>query len=873
MDNHLMKKVLLLVLTFLILIPAQSIFASQSITSSSSVYKEIGPAENLGRPIAQLTVFDGAGGTYNGNDYLYLTSSGTPAVFNVYNVTTDTVEHSIEIPEGATVWALTVEPLTGHVYIATTSEKSLLRYIPGTSTLQTIAVGGNIKGQVWSLTTDDQGNIYGGQFSPGAIFQYNPTTNQVVDWGTIKQGHEYVRSIAYHDGFIYAGLGAVGGIVKIDKDNPSNRVDIPLKKLAGLGESENPPFVYSLDVRGNYLFAHLQGNNHASYIIYDLVEGEWLNLEATVAPGLTVSEIKDNKVYFNSNGEVVYFDMTTETITSTGIANPSSFRTAFWANAKGYTEEVLVNVAYNGSVVLFDMTNQTRHVMTPMFLGGGLDIHTLERGNDGKLYMTGYTGSVSKAYDPATQTWQQFTMGQSESIGVSGENIYFGEYPHAKIFRLNQNDVGSANPQLILEIGEEQDRPYVNTFGDGYAFFGHIPTYTKNGGALAIFEESDPQGTLRVFRNIVQDQSIVGLAYKDGIIYGSTSVHGGLDSATITDSAKMFTFDVATGQKLDEWELNIPNYSGYISFISGLTFDENGLLWVVANGHILAIDPATKEIVKHQAIYPEVSNYGKWRPVHVRFHDGLIYTDIYGKLVIVNPNTMEYNDLGISTVLFTLDTQGNLYYAQGATLYKRTVSEMLYIPAGEVEIKSPMRVNPNETFTVSIDAKQAQRLNSGDLRVSFNNDVVELLDIALGSALAANTYLNYNVQGNQVRILFSEIGNSSGVTGQGSLLTLSFKAKDSISSASFILESTSTIGAVHTIESGILYPIGDAQVVTMLIRNGFDVTGDGLITISDVIAISKRIGERNSNYDINLDGVIDEKDVRLVSTHLLAEPR
>jgi len=872
------KKTIVGLLSATLLVPTHAIFASElgssqsiSATAASTIFKELGPVEELGRPIAQLTVFDGVGGKYNGDDYLYITSTGKPAVFNVYNITTGVVEHSIEIPGGATVWAQQIDPLTGDVYIASTGEKTLFRYKPGTSIIETVATGGNIKGQIWALTADDEGNIYGGMYQPGGIIKYNPETNQVEDWGTIKEGHDYVRSIAYHDGYIYAGLGARGGLVKIDKNDPTNKVEIPLKQLAAQKEGEDHPFLYSLDARGNYLFAHFQGNNHASYMIYDLVDEAWLDIEMKVAPGLQVSEVKDNKVYFNSENEVVYFDMDTEEVISTDIENPSSFRAGFWAQPQGYDHDVLVNVAYGGSVIYIDIENQTRVVESPMFLGGGLDIHTLETGEDGKLYMTGYTGAIGKAYDPANNAWQQFGMGQSESIGVSGSKVYFGEYPHAQIYMLDTADSSMEKPVKILEVGEQQDRPYVNTFGDGYAFFGHIPTYGENGGALAIFEEENPEETLRVYRNIVQDQSIVGLAYKDGIIYGSTSVHGGLDSKIITDPAKLFTFDVETGEKLDEWELDIPGYNGYISFISGLTFDEDGLLWAVANGYIVAINPETKEIVKYKGVFPDVSNYGKWRPVHVRFHDGVIYTDMYGQMVLVDPNTMEHNDLGISTVLFSLDQEGSLYYAQGATLYKRTVTDMEFIPAGKLNMSAPNRVGLSDEFSVKINTVNAYSLNSGDVKISFDSSLLEVVSVEAGSALAENAFVTYKTSGDELQILFSETGASSGVNGNVEVLDITFRAKGEISTAIFTLQADSAVGATHVISSNLLYPLGEAKLATTLIRDTLDVTGDGEVTISDLIATSKRVGTNQLQYDVNLDGVVDELDVQAISLRLLAD--
>ena len=35
-------------------------------------------------------------------------------------------------------------------------------------------------------------------------------------------------------------------------------------------------------------------------------------------------------------------------------------------------------------------------------------------------------------------------------------------------------------------------------------------------------------------------------------------------------------------------------------------------------------------------------------------NDGLLYTDLYGQLTILNPDTLEHKELGIKSALFTL---------------------------------------------------------------------------------------------------------------------------------------------------------------------------------------------------------------------------
>ena len=69
---------------------------------------------------------------------------------------------------------------------------------------------------IWGLVTDEQGNVYGRTYPNAKVFKFDPKTNSFTNYGTMVEGQGYVRSIAYADGIVYAGIGTVGHIVKLD---------------------------------------------------------------------------------------------------------------------------------------------------------------------------------------------------------------------------------------------------------------------------------------------------------------------------------------------------------------------------------------------------------------------------------------------------------------------------------------------------------------------------------------------------------------------------------------------------------------------------------------------------------------------------------
>jgi len=869
--NRIYNKILLVTASMLIavgiMIPAGH--------ADASVFKEVGAAETVGAPIQQVAVFDSVYGVENGRDVLYATSVGNPAMFNVLDLDSNELIRAIPLPEGKSSWTHTVAP-DGRVYIGVSDGGPLLmRYDPATATIENLGMAVSGAASIWSLTTDEAGNVYGGTFQTGRVFQYNPATDTFRDYGVMVAGREYVRSIAYSNGYVYAGIGSEGAIIKLDVVT-GDKTEIPLKAVQGVSGAY--PFVYGLDVRGNYLFAFLSGGNTAAYIIYDLANEQWLdNNEYHGVTGLKVSPVHNNKVYFVQSGMLMEWDLDTQAATSTGIAQTTSLRGSAWVTLEEdgqFANPVLVTVAYAGSTIYMDVAGKRRVVKPNVMQGSALSLQALEMGPDGNLYISGYTASNGAIYNPTTDTFTTIALGQSESIGSSDDLVYFGNYPGAEIAVFDTTKpVSATNPKILLHIGEDQDRPYVNTFAEGKAFFGTIPGYGQTGGALVVFEEADPVNTLQVHRHVVKDQSIVGLAYKDGLIYGSTSIKGGLDGNWPAANAKMFIWDVEKQQKIAEWEPQIPGVKAAPIFISGLTFDKDGLLWAVADGHIFAMNPATQEIVKSLSIYPNVTDYGQWRPIHIRFgSDGMIYTDITAKLVIVDPEKMEYLETGINTALFTLDSEDTIYYVDGGTLVKRTVHEMQYIPPGSLKLTAPTRVEPGATFNVAINASQAKQMYSGDLVIEYDAGTVKLDGVSAGSAFTSTPFIDYRIDNTlgKARILFSETG-AAGMSTDGEVLLLHFTAKDAIAAANITLKSTSKIAAVHSSTSNIMYNLLQDEKVNVSLKKRTDVNGNGVVDEIDLVTVAKRVGQSsfNSDYDVNGDGRIDIVDVSLIALELI----
>lgn len=642
--------------------------------------------ENLGMPATGAVLTSAIFGVENGREVGYTTANG--GIFSAVDVVNNELLFTGQLEGISIVWTHSIAS-DGTVYIAGLSEGNagtLWSYSPETKSLKKHGVADSSH-QFWSSATDDEGNVYIGTYKEGEgkVFKYDKTLDKFIDFGKVDEEGDssYVRSLAYYDGYIYAGLGVTGNVYKINVDDPSDKenitknvpeiLDIPHKDIS---------FAYDMAVAGDYLVVRFDGVS--AILFYDLIEGKWVDdvvigkkddgsEEDFGSFGFHQLPVHNNKTYVINDRKVLEIDIETLETRETGIDYPAGWRGLTFADfGEDGSEDIrLVNFQRDGALLKFNIADKTRESL-PLAISGDqpFQLHNLGLGPDGNLYMTTYPGGPRGAqYNTKTGAFQSYAQGQAEGmIAGNGTDMFFGIYTGAVIQKMNTETLEISN-LFNLKDEYEQDRPYIMKFEDDKLLIGTIPDYQKLGGTFTIF---DPETEEReTYRNVIQDHSIVGLAMKGGKIYGSTTIRGGLDTVPTADNAKMFVWDIEGKKKITDFEIELPGL-GKSPMISGLTFDDDGLLWGAVDGFLFAMDPDTYEIVKHKNIYPDIVNRGMWRPVHIHFgDDGLLYTDIGGKLAVVDPKSTDLNHVSLiesgpelSFMELAYDAEGNqnIYY-------------------------------------------------------------------------------------------------------------------------------------------------------------------------------------------------------------------
>lgn len=179
---------------------------------------------------------------------------------------------------------------------------------------------------------------------------------------------------------------------------------------------------------------------------------------------------------------------------------------------------------------------------------------------------------------------------------------------------------------------------------------------------------------------------------------------------------------------------------------------------------------------------------------------------------------------------------------------------------------NPSIVEVGEEAVITITAQQVADLAGFDVRLSYDNDLLELKSVEFNESFGYSDYLEKEGIINVLAVL---TGQDSGLTGDVELVNLVFKAKDKDALASITLLGGSQISDIDTA----IYTIEEDIAAKIPIANS-DVTGGGT-AINDLVLVAKAfdpIGDRDiydARLDMNKDGVIDIIDIAYVAARIL----
>ncbi|MEH7246810.1 cohesin domain-containing protein [Neobacillus niacini] len=674
-----------------------------------------GEPEKLQTPIADtLGLFDGRAGKEDGVNVMYTTVKGVPPVFHVMNIDDHKLIRSLPMEGAGDVWSHTIAP-NGDVYVAAGGQ--LWVYSPVTKDIKKVYTH-STENVFWALEHDEEGNIYIATGPLGKIIKYVPSTQTAHDFGRLmgRISQEYVRSIDYSNGYVYGGT-SLGEIYKIDaKTGEKVEIASPLNEKG---------YVYDLDIVDDRLLIARFETSQTRYV-YDLESQIWLDVKIeNSTSGLQLPKTsQDGKIYMPVNGKIASFDVNTFEVVEI-VDYGTGFRGADWVESSDpeLPGVSLVTMNFSGSYIFFNPATGKIKTIKNYLPPSPSITHVFKKGANGKIYITGMQASKAAEYDVFTKDLKLFPMGQAGAVIPYKDKVYFGVYPGGGFEEYLP--ASGDNPRKLFNIGDEQDRPITGIEAEGKIFVGSIPDYGEIGGALMVYNPSaqNPEESYKVYRNIVENQSIISLAYKDGKIYGSTSINGGLSSETSATEAKVFVWDIEKGEKINEISLNIPGlYSP--PAIGGLTIGSDGLLWGAVNGIVFALDPESLSLIKYKNLFPSDGSWGQWGAYNVEWHNDILYMQLGRRLVAIDPVTLDFVYFEDSEA-FTIGEDGHLYYSPRSNrtlMYKVTITDKTH--PGKLNLNGPSIVERGEEFEVALYANQVNNLDQLMAQMEYDSKIL-----------------------------------------------------------------------------------------------------------------------------------------------------
>ncbi len=373
--------------------------------------------------------------------------------------------------------------------------------------------------------------------------------------------------------------------------------------------------------------------------------------------------------------------------------------------------------------------------------GEGSGLRSLCNGKpgSGELYMGCYDSNnvwvVDTVSGDMVRTYSTTGSQVDSMLWVDG-TLYAGNYNTCTLTKV---DFGGGQSQALFRLNDDvfnQARIHTMTYGENKIFCGTTPDVYRHGGMIAWYDletgltwvaagpnpdqvfyteapqfwtatewtqestgkvlqvedfkslfnaDQDGDGVNESFKGTVDYQTIQNLIYKDGLLYGTGSVHGGTSTTKRSDiEACIFVYDVAQRKVIATCKLtNYISGLGRPEFIQSLALDPNSeetLFWggVSETLFSMTFDPETlKFTVKEELSFAKTTYYANqsraWFPRPIIFDgNGYLYVafDRIGGLVKVNTqDTSDYTQLlkNFNSVLeiptsITFGDDGHLYY-------------------------------------------------------------------------------------------------------------------------------------------------------------------------------------------------------------------
>lgn len=637
---------------------------------------------SLGTPLQDVLLIGGTVGKLDGKTVIWSASSGLPAYLNAVDPETGAPLLSVPLTGAGGSYAVE-QAADGTVYVGTYSAGRLFRLRPGASAVEDLGAPGG-ESFVWDVVVGADGRVYSGTYPQGKVVAFDPTTGAYQDYGTMIAGQTYVKSITTSGGKIYAGAYADGLITELDPATGAKRV-LPTPP----GVDVKGKTVNDLNAHDGKLYARLGTAFPSPLYVYDIATGSWVDT-IELAAGLDVSPPDaDGNVYMfrqfeAGSSELIRYDPATKAQTRTGLTiygRVTNTRGIGWADltADGYPGPSIVGLLWRGNMFRYNPQTGSHAVVDTTVRREPIDILALSAGPGSTAYAGGFLAGGLSVVDLRTGDAQFNRFSQIEQILATRSGVWVGAYPDARVYRYDpalpwnspeySSDPpgGVENPPKLLDLkSHNQNRPQGLTETGGKLVVGTVPAGDRLGGSLAVIDVRTG-ATDVVIDNLITDESIVSADSRDGVVYGATSIYGGLATTPTTQAeATVFAFDVRTRKVL--WEVN-PQPG--LAMIPAVRVDNDGKVWAVTGNKIRKLDPRTGRTLATVEV-PQASANATAGQL-VMDGRGVLYALVGGRYFVrIQPGPARARVVLDQPATKLIWADNRLVFSHGATLYAWT---------------------------------------------------------------------------------------------------------------------------------------------------------------------------------------------------------
>ena len=184
---------------------------------------------------------------------------------------------------------------------------------------------------------------------------------------------------------------------------------------------------------------------------------------------------------------------------------------------------------------------------------------------------------------------------------------------------------------------------------------------------------------------------------------------------------------------------------------------------------------------------------------------------------------------------------------------------------------SSQGVNKGDVFELVVAIENVKELAGFQFELTFNPKILQVLSVESVGEIFANGSMQPDIDNSSgvIRNIVAAKQGKGSFDGDGILLRSSFKALESGASEIKVDEMTLVDPNGKTIE---ICRIINANVIVEEPLHPWDVNGDGIVNVLDLVFVGQHLGEEitepmKRNPDVNRDDIVDIDDITLIGQH------